>query len=267
MASIRIAHSPLSDAATLSGGSWDATLALANLKTDTLSEVARSTDAATGSTKIVIDFGAATEVSDIVLGPTNVSADATWTVKGSSSDTFASGYDSGTLDPGLSAADIDAVIGTNLAHTPATPQTYRYWEIAISDASNAAGYIEAGRLFVGGALAPSINYGYGRNGMTLEDRTRREETLGGVSKRDPRRNRRVLNFGIDYLPDAEAFGPLYQFERAVGFDKLVFVMPDPSATGAVFQGRSFWGTVSAMDPISQVAFGLFSASFTIREEW
>src|SRR5690606_4031646 len=137
-------HSTIGDSATLSGGSYETGLPLSNLKMAELYETARTTDATTDSTKFVIDFGEATEVSGIIVGPTNISAAGTWSVKGSSSTEFADGYSSGARDPGLDADEIDAEAGTNLVHLLSSAQTYRYWEIAIDDTTNAAGYIEMG---------------------------------------------------------------------------------------------------------------------------
>ncbi|MEO7220973.1 MAG: hypothetical protein ABIY37_00725 [Devosia sp.] len=267
MASIRIGYSSLSDAATLSAGSWAAGLPLANLKTDALHEVARSTDDALASTKVTIDFGAATSIGALMAGPTNLSAAALFRVRGSTSNTFPDGYTSGWLGHGVAAADMDAERPINIIHVLAAAQSYRYWQLEIDDTVNVDGYVEIGRLFMPKLLAPTVNYGYGRNGLAWEDRTRREETIGGVSNRSRRRNRRIFNFGIEYLPDSEAFGTPYQFEATAGFDKLIFVIPDPDKTGAELQARSMWGTVREMDPISQVAFGVSGVGLTIREEW
>lgn len=267
MASIVIGFDPPSDAATLDGGDWEASLPLDNLKSDDMSEVARSSDATTASTKFTIDFGAATSIGALFAGETNASVDAEFRLKGSSSDTFPDGYDSDWFGHGVTSTEMDPERGINIVHFLPSAQSYRYWQLEIDDTGNTDGYFEIGRLFLPRLLAPSINYGLSRNGLSWEDRTRREEAIGGSSKRGRRRNRRVCNFGIDYLPDSEAFGPLYQFERTVGFDRLAFVVPDPAAVGAELQARSFWATAREMDAISQVAFGLSGGGITFREEW
>lgn len=267
MAAIQLGYSSLSDAATLSAGSWTVGLPLANLKTDELFNTARSSDAALSSTKVTVDFGSATSIGALIAGPVNLSAAALFRVRGSTSNTFPSGYTSGWLSHGVLAAELDTERRLNIIHVLAAAQSYRYWQIEVDDTANSDGYVEIGRLFMPTLLAPTVNYGQGNNGLGWEDRTRREETLSGVSNRSRRRNRRIFEFGIDFLPESEAYGSVYQFERTVGFDKLVFVMPDPTATGAALQARSFWGTVREMDPISQVAYGVAGLGLTIREEF
>lgn len=267
MGSIVLAYSPISDAATLTAGGYAAGLPRDNLKDERLFKVARTSDATTTNTKFTIDFGTATAVSALIVGPTNLSAAGQYRVRGSSSNSFPSGYTSGWLSHGVAAADIDVDAGLNIIHLLAAPETYRYWEVAIDDTANSDGFIEMGRLFVPRLLQPSINYGYGANGLMIEDRTRREETLSGVENRSRRRNRRVFTFGIDFLPEDEAFGSFLQFQRSVAFDKTVFVIPDPQASGARLQARSFWGTIGAMDPISQAAFGVAGVGLTIREQF
>lgn len=267
MARITIAHTPYSDAATLAGGSWTAGLPLANLKIDKLFQTARSSDATLASTKFTVDYGAAQALSGVIFGPTNLDADNKVRVKGAPTNSFASGYDSGWLTSGITAADIDPERGFNFVSIFAAVQTYRWWSIEIDDTANAAGYVEIGRLFMPQLLQPSANYPAGSNGLTFEDLTRRVETLSGVENSSRRRNRRVLNFAVPVIDQDEAFGSIYRFERTVGFDKTVFVIPDPADT-AHMQARAFWGRIGTMDPITQVEV-VNSTSFglTIREQF
>jgi hypothetical protein len=262
MANLVLAHSTFADAATPSGGSWAAGLPLPNLFTERLYETARSTDATAASTQFVLDLGSAKDVNALIVGPTNMTAAATYRIRGSSTTAFTAGagtYDSGTIGTGVTSADIDPERGYNIVHLLPSTQPYRYWKVEIVDTANPAGYVEIGRLFMPLLLQPSINYAPGSGGLSIEDMTLRSQTLAGVEIGRRRRNRRVFGFGIPALPQNEAFGTVFRFERTVGFDKQVFLIPDP-ADITNMQARAFWGRVRAMDALSQaklsVNFGL-----------
>lgn len=70
-----------SDAGTLSGGSWEATLPLTNLQTAWLAEVARSTDAALASTALVCDQGSSKRIRAVSLHGHNLSLAAKYRVR------------------------------------------------------------------------------------------------------------------------------------------------------------------------------------------
>ncbi len=265
MASIAIAHTPWSDAATLSGGSWSAGSPLNNVKTDKLFEVARSTDATLASTKFICDLGAAQAIESAILGPTNLDKDYKVRVKGAPTNAFSSGFDSGWSTPTLTASDIDVERGVNVVVMFAAAQSYRWWQIELDNTTNVAGYVQIGKLFLPQLLKPSINYAPGSNGLSWEDNTRRVETLGKVENQSRIRNRRLINFQIPMLNESEAFGAFARFQRTVGFDKLVYVIPDPAASAAQMQERSFWGRVGQMDPITQAQFATAGVGLTIRE--
>jgi len=99
----------------------------------------------------------------------------------------------------------------------------------------------------------------------IEDRTLRGTTLSGAEEFWRRINPRVMNFAFDYLSETEAYGDLYAFQRHVGFDREVFVIPDPDAFGDALHRRSFPGTIEQMSPLAQVAFGLVGTGYTIKE--
>ena len=100
MGTIKIGYNNRIDEATLTGGSWSATLPLANLKTRPLSKLARTSDAAIASATINIDFGAATYyVSMVGLVAHNIAAGGKVKVRGSTVSDFTTNvYDSGWVD-------------------------------------------------------------------------------------------------------------------------------------------------------------------------
>jgi hypothetical protein len=75
------------DAASLSGGSWEATLPLTNLQDRKLSKVARSTDDANASTKLVADLGDDYYVRAVSLHKTNLSRAGRYRIRGKTNAT------------------------------------------------------------------------------------------------------------------------------------------------------------------------------------
>ena len=273
---------PKSDTATLSWGSWRAALPLTNLQTDRLSKLARSTDTALESTRLRVTLTSASTFMAVVLAATNVTTAVKWRIRSYTDDTFATpDFDSDWIEPFVGLAEDlewgdpnwwlqllpfdDDERRINLIHVFDTAPTARqHWSFEIDDTTNPAGVIDIGRLFMPLAWEPSINYGYGDNGLTFQDNTLRSTTLGGSEDAWRRINPRVFRFGIDYLPETEAYQKAYPLMRTAGFNGEVFVVPDKD-DDQFMQQRSFLGRISQMDGISQVAFQLAGVGFEIKE--
>lgn len=196
-------------AATLSGGSWQAATPLTNLQNQLLSKVARSTNALAASSIIQADLGAtALNVRIISLCAHNISAAGTIRARGFSDSgytTMVTGADTGTVNAWTAEA-----IAAGIANYPknwtfvfSTTKTARYWKIEITDTGNAAGYIEAGRCWIGQAdFEPAVGVSYGMsNGF--ESRDVIEESLGGVPWGEKRTPRRALVAKFDVISTAE----------------------------------------------------------------
>jgi hypothetical protein len=155
--------------------------------------------------------------------------------------------------------------GSFIVHVLPVAVGQLYWSFEIDDRGNPDGYVEASRLLMSRAVEPSINYGYGNNGLTFQDNSLRQPTLSGGETVWRRVNPRVFSCSFDHLPEAEAFAAFYDLMRHSGYDREVFVIPDPAATGLELQRRSFLGTFSQMSPLTQAAFQHASTGFTIKE--
>lgn len=273
---------PKSDTATLSWGSWRTTLPLNNMLTERLARVARSTDATVESTRFRVTLSGDLSFQALVLAGANVTTDVKWRIRSYTDGDFDTvDYDSDWVQPfvGLSE-DLewgdpnwwlrrvpfdDEERRINLIHIfPSTPTARQHWSFEIDDTTNPAGVIDIGRLFMPLAWEPSINYGYGDNGLTFEDNSLRSTTLGGGEDSWRRLNPRIFRFGIDYLPELEAFRRAYPMMRVAGFDGEVFIIPDKD-DAEFMQMRSFLGRIRQMDGISQAAFELAGTSFEIKE--
>lgn len=273
---------PKSDTATLSWGGWRAALPLTNLLTERLSRVARSTDTAIESTRFRVALPQAETFKALILGATNVTTNVKWRIRSYTDGTFETAdYDSGWLEPFVGLADDlewgdpnwwlqllpfdDEERRVNLIHIfDDEPVARVHWSFEIDDTTNPAGVIDIGRLFMPRAWEPSINYQYSDNNLSFQDNTLRSTTLGGSEDKWRRINPRVFRFSIDYLPELEAFRRAYPLMRVAGFNGEVFVIPDKE-DAEFMQQRSFLGSFSQMDGLSQVEFQLAGTAFEIKE--
>jgi hypothetical protein len=275
---------PKSDNATLSWGSWRAALPLNNMLTERLARVARSTDATLESSRFRVTLTAAATFKALLLAGTNVTTAVKWRIRSYLDGDFAEediDFDSGWLEPFVGIAEDlewgdpnwwtqttpfdDDERRINLIHVFDTEPTARlHWSFEIDDTTNPAGVIDIGRLFMPLAWEPSINYQYGDNSLSFQDNTLRSTTLGGSEDAWRRINPRIFRFGIDYLPETEAYQKAYPLMRTAGFNGEVFVVPDKD-DDQFMQQRSFLGRISQMDGIAQVAFQMAGVGFEIKE--
>lgn len=274
---------PKSDQAALSGGSWQPLLPLANLQDPRLRKVARSTDLALASTKFFIDLGGVETFRAIVAGPTNLRRSFGYRIRNYEDETYAAvGYDSGWITTatridygtlpygapywwdGLVPYPDTTRSGPSIIHIFDENVAARFWSIEIDADGNPDGFVDIGRLFMAGHYVPSLNYGYDRNSFSYADNTLRATTLNGASIERERVNPREFQFGLDLLPEAEAFGVLLPFVRETGFANEVFVIPDPD-DATHMQDRSFFAKIRQMDALTQAMFGRASTGFQLRE--
>lgn len=161
--------------AVLSGGSWTT---LGNLNNSDYWRVARSTDAGTSSTVINIDLGSIHALRAIALGAHNLSETASWRIKIGSTAGASDIYDSGDQSAWALAFDADYqwedqfwwegyTSSDDYGNSPhlvcwPLPNWYsaRYARIEITDTANPAGYVQIGKLFIGGGVQPDIGVGY-----------------------------------------------------------------------------------------------------------
>jgi hypothetical protein len=139
----------------------------------------------------------------------------------------------------------------------------QYWSVEIDDQDNPDGFLDLGCLFMPLGWQPSMNYEFGAT-FGLKNNTLVSSTLSGGKKFKRRVNPRVLHVSLPILPESEGFGQAYRFMQRVGFDRPVFVIPDPDDAATV-HARSFFGTVSQMDPLTQAVVGRVGAAYEIEE--
>ena len=271
------------DGATLSGGSWLPALPLANLQNRVLSKVARSTNDATASTRFVIDLGRERSIDGLVLMAHNLSTSATYEITASanadlSSPLYASGprlaYPSiyQTVDlpwshphwwSGLPDEEDLADLPANAIHLLSTAVSARYWRVIISDESNPVGYVQIGRVFIGSAWRPPMNYVYGAK-LGIVDPSTSDRALSGTLYFDERPVYRTAAFAFDGLPEDETFPALFDLIRKAKTTREIFYVPDADDLLNI-QRRSFICHAREPQPIEQSAFRRMSVAFVLEE--
>ena len=66
------------------------------------------------------------------------------------------------------------------------------------------------------------------------------------------------------LPELEAYTRAYDLIQQAGYDKEVFIIPDPEDSTNM-QRRAFLATITQADPISQALVSRASFGFTVEE--
>lgn len=264
--------------ATLSGGGFEPALPLTNLLDEDLTKVARTTGVTLAETKFNIALDAAYYSRAVVVGPTNFSPtfqyrirtwdDAAFSVPGDVDTGWvypAEDQGAATIhwgDPGYWLRDGQGRV--HLIHVFDDVVPAQYWTVEIDDEDNPAGYLDMGRLFMPMGWQPTINYAYEGNGLGFRNNSQSVTTLAGSKRFRRRVNPRQFQFSLPYLPEDEGYTQAYRFMEYVGFDRPVFVIADPDDALHMAK-RSFFGTVTQMDPLTQAMFGRAGTAFELEE--
>lgn len=277
------------DTGVLSGGSYLPALPLTNAQDQDIARVARTTNPLQASTIIRADLGIARPVGGVIVGPINASPGAQYRVRAydvAGWDEADISYDSGfkTIagvvqnsldleweDPGFwYGIDVDAIDDLPTFLIEIIPEadllaTLTQWfTIEIVDPANQSGYVEFGRVLIGRAWRPSINYSYGGNGFGIDPRTEIVESEGGLETYDERGQRRTLRVSFNDLSEDELFGDVFRIMSRQGVSKQGFVVPDPDDDDYLVR-RSFLATFKQAPEIAQAFFEHGSTAFDFKE--
>lgn len=137
----------------------------------------------------------------------------------------------------------------------------RYWRLDIEDLT-VPDNLQVGRVFIGSSWKHSgtLKYGWG---VTPLDESENDESYGGQDYPEALPKRRVLNFTLDYLTEAEMFDNPFAAARANGSVKDVLAIPHEG--GAYVSEQAVWGRLQALKPIVRLAVRIFQTPFTVRE--
>lgn len=270
------------DSASASGGSWMAGLPLANLASRELTKVARSTDAAESSTRIDLDMGSTRAFRAFALVNHNLTRSATWRVTIGSTAGAADIYDSGSLLAWRMSFDGDLLewedtgwwegVGDDeylrapfaVLHVTGAYYSGRYLRIQITDTSNPDGWVQLGRVFVGGGLSPTWNASYaGWSERWTDDQSVIQRADGGGEFYDPRRRSRVAQFSLDWMePGESAF--IHEMQRRLGTTGEALWVPDADDMG-YSQQYGFLGRMRALSAVEYPFHATRRTAFEIGE--
>lgn len=284
MANILLAWQNRADEGTLSSGSWQSTLPLANLQNRVVQKVARSTNANLSSTKFDIDLGAARSVGVVALVVHNISVIGKVRITGDDAADFSTPvYQSGWIDcwPAgqipqslLEWEDDNFWLGTlsnnqragyqsPFIHILPTAQILRYWRVEVDDTTNADGFVQIGRLFISASWRPAINYSFGAE-LRYTDPTPIAQSLSGAEFFDVRSRAREFTVTLGGLTNSEAFDYALQIQRLAGVSGEVLVVPDSDDTTRL-PIRAYLGRMTDLRPIANPKPDRFETAFTVRE--
>lgn len=273
--------------ATLSGGSWSTGLPLSNLKDKLRSKIARSTNAANSSTIINIDLGSLKPVRMLALLNHNASVSAT--VKISLSAVSASDYElgqypnlqfwagyypdevpleweedeywGGTLNP-QDVAEYGQ--SPDLWHVLPQSVNARYIKIEIFDSTNAAGYFQLGRVWVGNGIQPSINMDYDANIVWKQD-VLKSKSLGGVDWFQILSSGREFSGTLSNLSTAEGMVMFFERQRRLGQEGELYFIFDPDDVLLLYRQRAMLCRHADENPLRFPFFDHTSGSFQLVE--
>lgn len=248
----------LADQATLSGGSWETLLPLANLQQEFLSLYALSTNDTAASTKLQVDFGSATAIRMVGIGRHNMgdATTATFRVKAGTTAGASNVHDSTSLNVA------DRSYRGTLTYDCGSNVSARYWTIEFVDAYP-GGRLQISRLWMGVSLTFSRSYAYG-NAFGFEPRDVSEESLGGVLFHDRRTPRRIVRLPFKALTTAEANGALQDAQGNLGTAGQLWFVKHPTDMAAGFKANGLY-RFRKFDPIAQLFKNLHETAIELEE--
>lgn len=236
----------LTTSTSVSGGSWNASFPVTNVRTTDLSRPARSTDATTGSTVIAIDHGAAVTARAVALIGHNLSSAATLRWKRGTTASASDVADSTALDAWAFTPKVRSGRAHNAIIVLSASSSARYETLSIIDTANADGYVEIGAAFVCAIQTPTYNAGYGlQDGLIAVGAV--ERSPAGSLWANQQRTLRTVSMVLEASPIVDA-NEWHETMRCASItDWVLYVM---SVTNRAEQQRyGFVGTFSELSPI------------------
>lgn len=270
MANVILCSTNHADTATLSAGSWSATLPRTNLQTLPLSLLARTTNALAASTKLTATWAADQAIRVVSLQHHNFTFAATVrillknaaaaTIYDQTVDAWAPAF-AGPRKP--TAEEVAHYPAKHFVHVlPSELTTVRTLTLEITDTANPAGYVQAGRLWAGPGWQPTRNMAYGLQlGWNHECPSAR--AVGGAEYFGTGYRYRTGRFTLSWLSPTEGMAAL-DLSGAVGVSGEVLLVLDP-ATALDLLRTAFPARLRQLSPLEWVSFNLNSMAFEVAE--
>jgi len=140
----------------------------------------------------------------------------------------------------------------------------QYASIYVSDPTNTAGFLQAGRLYMAEDWTPTHNFTYGNASISWVDPSVVDTALGGTEYFEPRSMYREVTFTLPYLGLVEGVSKAFGLTRNRGVTGDFLFIWDP-AVPQLMQQRSFVGRLESINPLDYPMFNLTSMAFKIKE--
>lgn len=280
MEKVRFGYRNRIDAATLSGGSWQAPLT--NIQTLRLAQRARSTTTSSNDCLINIEFDKDRLIQVVSVNAHNISTDGYVRIFAGSAPGLNDLYDSGEVEvwppmystlslhwrdyhfwSGKIDEEARKEYQKNFIHICTASVKTKYWGIQVYDANNTDGYIEIGRLFMGRLFAPQFNVIYGAQ-IAWEDNSKIESSLVGVEYMSRVPMTRVASVNYDYSFRREALEGLYELQRQSGTTQEVLFIGNADDPGQMVR-LGFLGRFRRIEPLKWHFMDIHSTGFEVKE--
>jgi hypothetical protein len=255
MANLLISHVNLADAGTLSTASEITTLPVANLQDRIVAKKWRSN--ADLVPTVDLDLGAAHDIRVLALAGCNLASTDTIRVRLS----LTGAGNSEVLDTGADPCGVVDGYGFWLLVLAAAVSA-RYVRLDFA-ASAPLTYVEAGRLWVGDAVQPARNYGYGGAEQWNDDSIVQRAPRSGAEYVERGPKWRSWAFALPALTAAEGRGTVKELLRVAGISGQVLAVPDPDSAYA--PKEALIGRLARALPIQHPHFDIRSAAFEVFE--
>lgn len=253
MANFRIVMDNAADRASVSASSTAGSLVAANMLTNDPELVWRATGK---SATLTLTWSTAETISAVVIGWTNLTSQASVTVRAFTNTGDSTPVAQVTASPGSAIATLRSDVQAWLQ----SPVSARKVEIVISDATNSAN-VEAGRIVAGTHHETEYNPGYGAS-IAFVDKSIVTRTESGGVRRDPATIHRVLSVQFNYMKNSDALA--FMSLASMGVGALVFVSLFPGAYHDFHHTHAFLGCV--IDDMSQSLSLSRRSDMTLRFE-
>lgn len=192
------------------------------------------------------------------------SASATWRIRAAAAEedlVSSPGYDTGTIPFRQPGAEDDMLVICGF-HGPAAAQSWRWWRIDFSDAGNAAGHVDFGRLYISGDTPFEINADWGFD-VGFEDPTANSRSVSGAVHGDRREPYPYMQFAVSYGTAVEMLGVALRRDRMRGTSRDVLAIMDHEDAGYAAQ-TTVYGIQSQLSPVKFPFSGRYAKRFRIE---
>lgn len=140
----------------------------------------------------------------------------------------------------------------------------RGFTIDIEDADNPDGYLQVGRVMVSDLWQPTYNYSFGSE-QGYDFRADSESALDDTEYIERISSRRLLNFTLEGMAQADAQGRSFDVMRMLGTDGELLVLPNQDS-GIYQSQQTFIGRLQQINPLKTVNYDWHEHAYSIKEK-